>query len=294
MFHVQPAAQDNRVSFISVHDHIYSEIPDDSETSDESVHSNASSPLSEGSLSDDFLRIIACPSSNSSLSDDDLARPNVRSSSSVTTTATVHPAPKTGGMAAMTIADSWDEPPLDRNASMLPTSESTLGEDVSHPRALCADELKTATTGSGEEEAAIALAEPLYENNVTASIPPCHTSNDDYLQPIVSAPMSHNSLSDDYLHPIASVLEGARPATPARSDRPSQGRTASVRTASDVQPQAGKAVAKPQPHKNPPDDNLHPVSSALGKKTTAATVQPKQLSEGDNVVESPYENMMDM
>ncbi|KAK7089432.1 uncharacterized protein [Littorina saxatilis] len=273
MFHVQPAAQDNRDSFISVHDHIYSEIPDDSETSDESVHSNASSPLSEGSLSDDFLRIIACPSSNSSLSDDDLARPNVRSSSSVTTTATVHPAPKTDGMAAMTIADSWGEPPLDRNASMLPTSESNLGEDVSHPRALCADELKTATTGSEEEEAAVVLAEPLYENNVTASIPPCHTSNDDYLQPIVSAPMSHNSLSDDYLHPIASVLEGARPATPARSNRSAQGRTASVRTASDVQPQAGESVAKPQPHKNPPDDNLHPRKENNRCNSTAKTVK---------------------
>ncbi|XP_070203486.1 uncharacterized protein [Littorina saxatilis] len=321
MFHVQPEAQDNRVSFISVHDHIYTEIPDDSETSDESVHSHASSPLSEGSLSEDFLRNIACPSSNSSLSNDDPARPDVRSSSSVTTTATVHPAPKTGGMAAMTIADSWGEPSLDRNASMLPTSGSIFGEDASHPRVSCADELKTATTvHTGEEEAAVtpaaAWAEPLYENNI--SIPPCHTLNDDYLQPIVStlarerpgpppnmsagtmstasdgapqresttqvsAQMPHNSMPDDYLHPIASVLEGAMPATQARSNRPTEGRTASVTTASDVQPQQGNVVVKHLPHNNLPDDNFNPVSSALDKKTTANTVQPKPPGEREAV-----------
>ncbi|XP_070183485.1 uncharacterized protein [Littorina saxatilis] len=286
---------------------------------DESVQSNASSPVSEGSLSDDFLRIILFTSSSSSLSDDDPARPDVRSSSSVTTTATVHPAPKTGGMAAMTIADSWGEPSLD-------------SEDASHPRVSCADELKTATTvHTGEEEAAVtpaaAWAEPLYENNI--SIPPCHTLNDDYLQPIVStlarerpgpppnmsagtmstasdgapqresttqvsAQMPHNSMPDDYLHPIASVLEGAMPATQARSDWPTQGRTASVSTASDVQPQQGNVVVKHLPHNNLPDDNFYPVSSALDKKTTANTVQPKPPGEREAVYEPPYENTMEM
>ncbi|XP_070202392.1 uncharacterized protein [Littorina saxatilis] len=72
MFH---AAQDDSDSFISVQGHEYAEIPDDTDLSNSSrtltsLDSYPQSPVSDSSMSDDYLHHIACPSSDSSLPED--------------------------------------------------------------------------------------------------------------------------------------------------------------------------------------------------------------------------------
>ncbi|XP_070203489.1 uncharacterized protein [Littorina saxatilis] len=72
MFH---AAQDDRDSFVSVQVHDYAEIPDDTDLSNSSrtltsLDSYPQSPVSDSSMSDDYLHHIACPSSDSSLPED--------------------------------------------------------------------------------------------------------------------------------------------------------------------------------------------------------------------------------
>ncbi|XP_070203301.1 uncharacterized protein [Littorina saxatilis] len=188
MFRVQPDGQDGRVSFLGVQDHTYEVMPGEESTDSDPTASDSTSNA------DCFLH-IACPSSDSSLSEEDLR--------SIASTEVI-PAPMmTRASETSSTQQAMEE--TDGN-------EAAMCKDVGVPRAFLQP------VASSQEEDTRPLEE-IYENTTTLR------TNSSLKQPPHSSPKAtprvpktsaskttgtrSGSSSDDYLHPIASGREEA-------------------------------------------------------------------------------------
>ncbi|KAK7105243.1 uncharacterized protein [Littorina saxatilis] len=247
MFRVQPDGQDERVSFLGVQNHIYEVMPGEESTDSDPTASDSTSNA------DCFLH-IACPSSDSSLSEEDLrsiASTEVNPAPMMTQTSETSSTPQameeTDGNAAAMCQDvgvprAFQHPvasfpeaatrPLEtiyENTTTLRTNSSLQQPSDSAPKAIPLAPKTSASKTTGT----------IASGCVEASAPKT------MLQPFQTTTKRSGKPSADYLHHIASVPRKA--SAPKTTLQPSN-KTVTKATATQKE--------------NPPDDCLQPVESA--------------------------------
>ncbi|XP_070202287.1 streptococcal hemagglutinin-like [Littorina saxatilis] len=326
MFHVQSAPQNHRDSFISVHDHIYSEIPDeeDATPSDSIVASSNSSSVSDSTFANEHLAAIAFPSSESSELDDD--RHFCTSALEISADCvTVHSWPS----APITTSMARSEPPYENmtptfpepdnippSVVAFPVSNSTSSNDQNASVAINLSENSTSddhllssfsaveattdsTTVDSLSSAASLRSEPPYENTLSTLPDPVTNLHSTEASPAsdrlfctaqpaaVAFSLSNNTVHDN--HPGTSAEEADTDTVTVRSSRPALTMT----TSSTSEPPCENTMPIPREHDNTlPDDYLHPIASADEVATPTPAAKTAGLSAMNSCTASKCEGTL--
>ncbi|KAK7106175.1 hypothetical protein V1264_017462 [Littorina saxatilis] len=296
MFHVQPAGQGHRDSFISVLGHDYEEIPEGPDTAavEDGGTSASSSLSSERSIAAGILLRIANPSPNINMSDDP-DEPVLPARETMTTIATVHAVISGDGATATSSPDAKCEPPYENTMNATTFQDDvTFGgcrrsTDSPHGRrkdsSLPRENLDTLVftqrqPSNSDPPTDNVISTPFAHKQIKSNLLPADNLHfiastqeqeqdaklpDENLTVIIPPQNQVNQckLFDDYLHPIASTQEHTKEAElPAENLPPITSSKEKVKQS------------------QLPDDYLHPIASLAEhvkhRKVSKATQQKEQ------------------